>query len=357
MCPIGYYTLMRKSKDEKFLRFQMVQMAIETGNIAEAARYFKTTRITVYKWLKRYKTAGFGAMRSLSRRPKRSPRETAQEVKDAVIQARNKYKFLGAVQIKLLAGLAPCPDTIRKIWRQAGFKSRKRTKKHVTKQNLRNVKMKWKAFQQIDVDVKYLNDIPNYYIPMKRLNLPRYQYTARDVSSGTLFWAFAYEVSLTNSINFIKYVNNHLQNHHIDLSKTTIQTDNGSEFIGSWTAKDFSMFTKTIRSENQNHHLIPPGAHRFQSDVETFHNLEEYEFFDIEEFNGLENFMDKAYTYQLFFNFVRPNTYKENQCPWQIVKSKIPHASKKLLMLPPVILDKMIFDEYTRNVYDVSSNP
>lgn len=232
MCPIGYYTLMRKSKDEKFLRFQMVQMAIENGNIAGTAAYFKTTRPTVYKWLKRYKSGGFGAMGSLSRRPKHSPLETAQEVKDAVVQARNKYKFLGAVQVKLLAGLAPCPDTIRKIWRNAGFKSRKRTKKHVTKQNLRKVKMKWKAFQQIDVDVKYLNDIPNYYIPMKRLNLPCYQYTARDVSSGTLFWAFAYEVTLTNSVNFIKYINRHLQSHGIDLSKTTIQTDNGSEFIG-----------------------------------------------------------------------------------------------------------------------------
>lgn len=357
MCPIGYYTLMRKSKDEKFLRFQMVQMAIETDNVAQTAAYFKTTRPTVYKWLGRYKSGGFGAMGSQSRKPKSSPRETAQEVKDAVVQARNKYKFLGAVQIKLLAGLAPCPDTIRKIWKQAGFKSRKRVKKHITKQNLRHMKMKWKAFQQIDIDAKYLNDIPNYYIPMKRLNLPRFQYTARDVSTGAVFWAFSYELSLINSINFIKYINNHLQNHGIDLSKTTIQTDNGSEFIGHWNSKELSMFTKTIQGDDQNHHLIPPGAHRFQSDVETFHSIEEVEFLDIEEFKGLEDFMDKAYTYQLFFNFVRPNTYKENQCPWQIVKFKIPSASKNLLMLPPVVLDKMIFEEYMRSVYDVSLNP
>jgi hypothetical protein len=30
---------------------------------------------------------------------------------------------------------------------------------------------------------------------------------------------------------------------------------------------------------------------------------------------SLKDFLDKAYTYQLFFNIVRPNTYKENKTP------------------------------------------
>lgn len=63
------------------------------------------------------------------------------------------------------------------------------------------------------------------------------------------------------------------------------------------------------------HFTIPPGAHRFQSNVETFHNLEEVEFFYIEldSFNSLPDFLHKAYSYQLFFNLIRPNTYKKTR--------------------------------------------
>jgi len=50
--------------------------------------------------------------------------------------------------------------------------------------------------------------------------------------------------------------------------------------------------------------------------------MNKVEFFDIENFSSLHNFLDKAYTYQLFFNLVRPDTYKENKTPRYIVKEK-----------------------------------
>jgi len=41
------------------------------------------------------------------------------------------------------------------------------------------MKAKWKVFEQIEVDVKFLDDIPEYWPYMKRYNLPTFQYTAR----------------------------------------------------------------------------------------------------------------------------------------------------------------------------------
>ena len=76
---------------------------------------------------------------------------------------------------------------IRKIWKQEGL-IKKRKKKHVKKHNLRKIKAKWRVFEQIDFDTKYLNDIPEYYIPMKKLKLPKIQYTARDVSFRPSFF-------------------------------------------------------------------------------------------------------------------------------------------------------------------------
>ena len=70
--------------------------------------------------------------------------------------------------------------------------------------------------------------------------------------------------------------------------------------------------------------------------------------------------MEKAYTYQLFFNLERPNTYKENKSPWQLAKEKRPDLPKEALMLPPVdldeLLDKKIVIQDLRG-YDVSSSP
>ena len=347
---------MKKSKDPKFLRLQMIKYAMKYG-ISAAAKAFKVTRKTVYKWLSRHEERGYAGLESLSRRPKHSPAETPADIKKQVIAAKKKYKNLGAEQVKVLENLSPCPDTIRKIWRKAGMKPRNRVKKHITKNNLRAEKRKWELFQQIDIDVKYLDDIPNYYIPMKKHKLPIYQYTARDVTSGCVFWCFAYEKTLTNAVIFLRHLINHLKIHKVDISKISIQTDNGAEFIGAYNAKSISEFTKTIEAFGMQHFTIPPGAHRFQSDVETFHNIEEVEFFDIEKFNNLTSMLDKTYTYQLFFNLIRPNTYKENQTPWNIVQKKNPKLLKTVCMLRPAILDKMVYSGYTRSVYDVYLNP
>ena len=86
-----------------------------------------------------------------------------------------------------------------------------------------------------------------------------------------------------------------------------------------------------------------------QSDVETVHNLMELEFYEIENFRNRSDFMAKATAYQLFFNLFRPNSYKENQTPWQLAKEKKPDLDKYLLMIPPVDLDRLFHWKTTIN--------
>jgi len=50
------------------------------------------------------------------------------------------------------------------------------------------------------------------------------------------------------------------------------------------------------------------SRHTLQSDVETVHRLVEDEFFDLESFASRGDFLAKAFTYQLYFNLVRPNS-------------------------------------------------
>ena len=209
--------------------------------------------------------------------------------------------------------------------------------------------------------MKYLTDIPEYYLPMMARDLPRFQHTARDVTSGMLFLGFAQERSLTNSTLFAEYLNRELSKRGADLSQTTRQTDNGVEYIGHVFAKDQSAYTEAVESiPGQVHATIPPAAHTWQSDVETVHNLMELEFYELEHFTDREDFLNKAYSYQMFFNFARPNSYKENKTPWQLAREKVPDLSERIAMIPPVFIEDLMekyLDYPPSGGHDVPSTP
>ena len=148
---------------------------------------------------------------------------------------------------------------------------------------------------------------------------------------------------MTYATRFAEYLNYHLQKVGADLSKTTRQTDNGSEYVGSWQSKESSAYTKVVESvPGQIHLTIPAGAHRFQADVESLHNLVEMEFYEVELFKHRPDFLNKAYSYQLFFNLMRPNSYKENKTPWQIAKENNPDLSIEVAKIQPVFLDELL---------------
>lgn len=333
---------MRQSKDKKQWRYQMVQKALEIG-VKPAARLFNTSPPVVRMWRDRFNTEGYSGLADRSHKPHHSPLETPEHIKKHIIKLKSTYKRLGAEQVRILENLPQAPKTMRKIWRNAGIPSRKRPKKHVTKNNLRAVKKLFALFQQSMEDTKFLLDIPEYYLQAKMFKLPLFQYTFREVSCGILFLGFANNASLTHAQLFAVYINHFLKKFNALPIQAMRQTDNGSEYIGSWNAKEPSAYTRTIESlPGQWHNTIFPGAHRMQSDVETIHNLMEVEFYEIEQFKNRHDFMNKAATYQLFFNLHRPNSYKEHKTPWQLAQEKKPDLDQRLLMIPPIDLDKLL---------------
>ncbi len=341
MCPYQYTHVMKHSKDKKQWRYQMVQNALAKG-IKPAARFFHTHPIVVRKWVRRFNAEGYTGLADRSHRPLYSPRETSKKIKTQVIALKHKYKRLGAEQVRILENLTLAPKTIRKIWKEAKIPSRKRPKKHITKNNLRAVKKLFQLFEFSMEDTKDLMDIPEYYFQARLRDLPKVQYTFREVSCGILFLGFANERSLTHAQLFAVYINHFLKKFNALPKESLRQTDNGSEYIGSWNAKEPSAYTRTIELlRGQRHQTIYPGAHRMQSDVETIHNLMEAEFYEIENFKNRSDFMAKATAYQLFFNLHRPNSYKEHKTPWLLAKQKKPNLDQHLLMIPPVDLDRL----------------
>lgn len=83
---------------------------------------------------------------------------------------------------------------------------------------------------------------------MRRLGLPRYEYTLRELSTGASFFAYADQNNSTPpeadppkanyASLFAKYVIEHLKSYSMSTVRIFWQTDNGSEFIGSVRKKD-----------------------------------------------------------------------------------------------------------------------
>jgi hypothetical protein len=86
----------------------------------------------------------------------------------------------------------------------------------------------------------------------------------------------------------------------------------------------------------------------------------EREFYEIESIADRSDFLAKAYSYQLFFNLARPNSYKENKTPWQIVREKEPDLSQLIAMIPPVFIEDLLemkLENPLKRGHDVSSTP
>src|SRR2546425_2044070 len=327
-----YFDLVREMKNAYNHRLRLVESAKQRG-IKPTARLFATTVPTVRKWLRRFQQHGPSGLLEHSRARHHQHHKTPATLEAQLVELRKTLQHFGARRLIREFDLPIGHGALERIWREHGLME-KRRRKYQRKQDLAHIKASWALFQQISADTKDLDDIPHYWLQAQRLHLPVIQYTARDVRSGLLFWAFAQQRSASASAVFASRIQQHLDRYGISLRDLVWQTDNGGEFKGD--------FPKALGDSQ--HVRIPPAAHTYQSDVETVHRLEEDEFFDLENFASRGDFLAKVHTYQLYFNLVRPNSHKENQSPWQIIERLAPRSPLQLCLLPPVFLDYHLND-------------
>ena len=348
-----YYDMIRGVS--KFdLRLRMVEQACKVG-ITQTAREFKTTRITVRKWLRRYKKEGLKGLEEHSRAPKYIPHKTPKEIEERVTQLRKTHPAWGPDRLKLHYELSISTKAIARIIRQAGL-VRKRKRKWKKQRDLREIKKALKPFQFIQIDTKDLIDIEKYWPQLRELHLPRYEFTARDVRTGGEWYAYGETKDSTNAAIFGAYLLNQLKLYGVDPTDVIIQTDNGSEYIGSvLKKKGKSAFVKVLESFKVKYARIPPRACTWQSDVEAFHKIVEDEFYDIEDYKDLAEFLAKSYAYELYFNFKRKNRYRRRKTPIEILGETGSSISPQVFNLPPIILDNFL-DDFIEGVYHVGSS-
>ncbi|MGQ9560411.1 MAG: hypothetical protein ACUVWA_07860 [Candidatus Oleimicrobiaceae bacterium] len=86
----------------------------------------------------------------------------------------------------------------------------------------------------------------------------------------------------TNAPSFARYLLSQFTHYGVELSQVIIQTDKGSEIIGSvQKRRRKSAFIRVSEDAGVKQARVPPRACTWQSDVEAFHKMIEDQFYDI----------------------------------------------------------------------------
>lgn len=314
-----YSIMMTGTSKEHLFRFkkQVVQWA-QVHGIRPAVTKWCVGRNTVRRWLRNFAKEGNQGLMDKRKGPRFIPNKTSKEVEQQVIKARLEAPCYGSRRLKYFFELPCSPGAIYRILKAHNL-IRKRKKKYQTKNDLREVKAKYKAFGHMQMDVKYLRDIPNYWGQLKPFKLPHFQYTVRDTKSGMLFLGFSDELSELTARTMIDYVLARTRAQMPD-KEIIIQTDNGVEFSGTARHYETAHFSHQLGLYGAKHVFIPPKMCNANGDVESLHYSIEREFFDLTTFSSRSDFMQKIESYRLFYNLERPNTYKGMKTPWLIAQ-------------------------------------
>ncbi len=206
---------------------------------------------------------------------------------------------------------------------------------------MQEVRKQKKVFSRFQIDIKYLTDIPEYEIWRWEHHFPKYLISARDYKTGAIYLAYTQEKSSMATALFVNYLLSSLQYYGIDPQSIVIQTDNGKEFTNP-TDRKVTLFEKLVKEKYQaTHFLIPYRRPTWNSDVESFHNLIEEEFFLSEKPNSEIDLLAKTFAYQIWFNSFRNNRGRNNQNLEQIFQSEL-NTKKPLPNIPPILVDKYI---------------
>lgn len=340
-----------KGKEYSFeFKLDAVFAAQEIG-IKPTSRKFKVAPNTVRAWLRKFKAHGKKGLEDCRKGPNFIPNKISKEEEEQIISIRKRSPCFGPLRIKHFYPFIRCSlGAIQRVIRSHGL-TKKRKRVYQKRRDLREVKAKRASMTHLQMDVKHLRDIPNYWEQMDVLNLPKYQYTIRDTKSGMLYLGFSNELSELNARTMVDYVLSKITPFiKLEHQQIIIQTDNGSEFSGLARKIETAPFRQMIEKIHKAKHVyIRPGHCNAQADVESSHELIETEFYDLAKFANRENFLSQVESYRLYFNLRRPNFYKGKKTPAEIcISDWNTNISYHLSLIKTIDLDKVSLFSYQK---------
>ena len=297
---------MNRIRSEGYWRQRVIQEVLLRGmTVTQAARLHHVSRMSIYRWLKRYD----GTVESLTEKSHRPQSHPNQHTKEENALIRNVFahrKALGLVcfymVLRVQHGYRRSLSSLYCAMRRLGLIcKKKRRKKRINKPYY----TPQVPGEKVQIDVKY---VPRSCCVGKTGKL--YQYTAVDECSRLRFRVIYDEHSSYNAARFldeaIKFFPFKIQ---------CVQTDNGTEFTNALLGSDkLSVFEARCEEKGILHKRIRVATPRHNGKVERTHRTDQERFYNLHTFYSIEDANRQIRRYQ----------YQDNRFPLGVLGWKSP---------------------------------
>jgi len=279
-------------------RLRWIDFCLAHGhNVSLTCRHFGIARSTLHRWLSRYDPRDLSTLEDCDRAPRRRRTPTtATETIDAILSMRDSHpewsKYKLSVALKRDVGVVACPSTVGRVLSRYGRISAKKstTRRRAARQHWR--KRRPKQFEAkapgdlVRVDTKHLHHIGS----------TRYQLVAVDVATRFKVSGVSTTASSKRAAEFVLAAIERMP-----FQVRAVQTDNGSEFAGS--------FHTTLLQAGVEHYFNHPHNPKGNAYVERAIRTDVEEFYDmLDEWpHDLAEHADLLVAWDRLYNEIRPH--------------------------------------------------
>jgi transposase InsO family protein len=246
------------------LRLAWFRKAEELGNVAEACRFYGVPRRTYYYWYKRWLSEGkaLTSLYDLPRTPKSHKTDMDAEKISLIVQLRLGLGYGEAKLAVILArdyGLSISRHGVGNVLRRAKITDPKPRKRRVQRR-LNDYPYKPGEVGQMDV---------------KHWKRAAYQYDIVDCATRIKYKRLYPGVNPAYTVDFLEHA---IQFFEPAFSFTTIQTDNGAEFVydsfPQVKPETITAMQRWLQAKGINHGRIPPRSPQLNGRIERSHGVD-----------------------------------------------------------------------------------
>lgn len=277
--------------DTARFRQRVIKYSLKNG-VTKASVYFKLSRNSIYRWMKRY-DGTWQSLKDRSHRPQSHPKQHTKQEHDLIMRYyhRNKNDKLVLWMKIHEKGYTRSYAVMCQYIRRQGIEQ---TDKKKYRKNKPYMRAEYPG-QKVQIDVKY---VPSYCISNGK---KYYQYTAVDECARWAYREMYDEHSTYSSLDFLIKL---IQAAPFPIRE--IQTDNGTEWTKALISKNGSktLFEKQLEEYNIIYHRIRVGTPRHNGKVERQHRTDEERFYKRMRMYSLEDGRKQLNKYNKWSNTI-----------------------------------------------------
>jgi transposase InsO family protein len=265
------------------------------NNNALTARHFGISRMTLYRWIKRFKRRGIIGLNEESRKPKqlRQP-TTSWNTVIRIVHLRKQYPAWSKYKLRVLLvreGILVSVSTVGRVLKRRGLIDKKVSRKR------RKAALRPKARFPRGLRISEAGDMVQ--MDTKHIMLPGgrkfYQFTAIDVLTKRKVMRVYPSESSRNGAKFLEECPR-----EFPFFIKAVQTDNGSTFLKE--------FDKLCKEKGIPHYFIYPRTPKQNTYVEISHEADQREFYQQGNVSSILSVMqEKIKGWENTWNNVRPH--------------------------------------------------